>query len=87
MYEGKTMVDITTLQSKVLAIAAQQLEKNNDQIDTVESLLSQGADELDCIEIVMRLEEQFGLEINDTDADLLTSVDAIVEYLQKHTKE
>jgi len=75
------MVDTATIQEKVLTLVAQQLEKNACDINAAVSLYDQDADELDCIEMVMRLEEQFGIEINDADAAALVSVAAMVEYL------
>ena len=75
------MVDTATIQEKVLTLVAQQLEKNVQDIYPTVSLYDQGADELDCIEMVMRIEEQFGIEINDADAAALVSVAAMVKYL------
>ena len=75
------MVDTATIQEKVLTLVAQQLEKNVQDINPTVSLYDQGADELDCIEMVMRIEEQFGIEINDADAAALVSVAAMVKYL------
>ena len=43
-----------------------------------------GADSLDVVELVMALEEEFGLEISDEDAEKLSSVEQAVEYIQSH---
>lgn len=40
-----------------------------------------GADSLDTVELVMSLEEEFGIEIPDEDAEKLTTVQAVVDYL------
>ncbi len=77
------MIERKDIQQKIEAIVVEQLSIENSQFSTTASLLTQGADELDCIEIIMRIEEEFGIEINDNDAEKLTSVVAIVEYLQK----
>ena len=45
-----------------------------------------GADSLDVVELVMALEEEFGLEINDEDAEKLVSVKMAVEYIENHVK-
>jgi len=42
-----------------------------------------GADSLDKVELVMLLEEQFDIEINDDDAEKLTSLPLVVEYVGK----
>ncbi len=40
-----------------------------------------GADSLDTVELVMQLEEEFGLEIPDEDAENLTTVQSVVDYI------
>jgi acyl carrier protein len=43
-----------------------------------------GADSLDTVELVMALEEEFGLEIPDEDAEKITRVKEAVDYIEKH---
>ena len=43
-----------------------------------------GADSLDTVELVMRLEEEFNLEIADEDAEKIHRVRDAVEYIQSH---
>jgi acyl carrier protein len=43
-----------------------------------------GADSLDTVELVMALEEEFGIEIPDEDAEKITRVKEAVEYIDKH---
>jgi acyl carrier protein len=43
-----------------------------------------GADSLDTVELVMALEEEFGIEIPDEDAEKITKVKEAVEYIEKH---
>lgn len=45
-----------------------------------------GADSLDIVELVMRLEEEFDIEIPDEDADNIKTVQDAVDYLTKRTK-
>ena len=42
-----------------------------------------GADSLDEIEIVMAIEEEFEMEISDTDAEKITTVGEAVDYLEQ----
>ncbi len=42
-----------------------------------------GADSLDVVELIMSLEDMFGISISDDDAAQLYSVRRIVEYLEK----
>jgi acyl carrier protein len=44
-----------------------------------------GADSLDTVELVMALEEEFGIEIPDEDAEKITRVREAVEYIEKHS--
>ena len=42
------------------------------------------ADSLDLVELIMELEEQFGMEIPDEEAEKITTVDQAVEYVVEH---
>ncbi|RMG53393.1 MAG: acyl carrier protein [Acidobacteria bacterium] len=45
-----------------------------------------GADSLDTVELVMRFEEEFGIEIPDEDAEKILSVRDAIEYIAQHQK-
>jgi acyl carrier protein len=45
-----------------------------------------GADSLDTVELVMALEEEFGIEIPDEDAEKITRVKDAIEYIEKNPK-
>ncbi|MBK54102.1 MAG: acyl carrier protein [Candidatus Marinimicrobia bacterium] len=53
-------------------------EKINSEASFVDDL---GADSLDTVELIMQLEEEFGIEIPDDDAEKITTVQAAVDYL------
>ncbi|OXM84636.1 acyl carrier protein [Paenibacillus rigui] len=44
-----------------------------------------GADSLDVVELVMELEDEFDMEISDEDAETITTVGQVVEYIKSHT--
>lgn len=46
-----------------------------------------GADSLDTVELVMALEEEFGIEIPDEDAEKITRVKEAIDYIEKHSKK
>ncbi len=46
-----------------------------------------GADSLDTVELVMALEEEFGIEIPDEDAEKIVTVKDASTYIQEHKKE
>jgi acyl carrier protein len=45
-----------------------------------------GADSLDTVELVMRFEEEFGIEIPDEEAEKIQAVKDAVDYIEKHKK-
>jgi acyl carrier protein len=46
-----------------------------------------GADSLDLVEMIMALEEEFGIEIPDEDAEKILTVRNALEYIQTHATE
>ena len=44
-----------------------------------------GADSLDLVELVMRFEEEFDIEIPDEDAEKIQSVNDAIEYITEHS--
>jgi len=72
------------LNDKVIEIIVEQLGVDADQVKPEASFTEDlGADSLDTVELVMAFEEEFGAEIPDTDAEKLTSVDAVISYLKE----
>ena len=59
----------------------EQLGVEEDEVTMETSFESLNADSLDVVELVMALEEEFGLEIPDEDAEKLVTVKAAVEYV------
>ncbi len=72
-----------SLEDKVKEIIVEQLGVNADQVTTQASFIEDlGADSLDTVELVMAFEEEFGAEIPDEDAEKLSNVGAVIEYLK-----
>ena len=69
---------------KVKSIIAEQLgvkiEEVTDSASFVDDL---GADSLDTVELVMALEEEFGIEIPDEDAEKMTTVGDAMRYVEE----
>jgi acyl carrier protein len=71
------------LEDKVRDIIVEQLGVNAEQVTPEASFVEDlGADSLDTVELVMAFEEEFGAEIPDQDAEKLTTVGAVIEYLK-----
>ncbi|HHZ18242.1 MAG TPA: acyl carrier protein [Acholeplasmataceae bacterium] len=67
---------------KVRKIIAKELNFNEDDI-TLESKLSEdlGADSLDAVELIMAIEDEFGIQVSDEAAQKIRTVKDIVDYL------
>jgi acyl carrier protein len=72
-------------EDKVKEIIAKELEVDVKQLTPEAKFIEDlGADSLDIVELVMALEEEFGLDIPDEDADKLKTVGDAMKYLQEH---
>lgn len=73
------------LQKRVSEIVAEQLGVDISEVTLESSFIDDlGADSLDTVELVMALEEEFGVEIPDEDAEKITTVKEALEYIQQH---
>ena len=77
------MENASKSEARVKEIIVEQLGVNADQVTTEASFIDDlGADSLDTVELIMAFEEEFGAEIPDDDAEKLTSVGKVIEYLK-----
>ena len=80
------MADKSTEQ-RVKDIIVEQLGVNADQVTPDDKFIEDlGADSLDTVELVMALEEEFGLDIHDEDADKFKTVGDALNYLKEHAQ-
>ena len=71
------------LEDRVKEIIVEQLGVNAEQVTPGASFIDDlSADSLDTVELIMAFEEEFGSEIPDEDAEKLTSVGKVIEYLK-----
>ena len=70
---------------KVKKIIVEQLGASESSITTEASFIDDlGADSLDIVELIMALEEEFDIEIPDSDAEKVATVGDVVDYIKDH---
>jgi acyl carrier protein len=74
-------------EKKIIAIIAEQLGVHEDEINPDAALIEDmGADSLDIVELVMAMEEEFEMEIPDEDAEKISTVQDIIDYVKKRSQ-
>ncbi len=77
-----------TVLQRVKKIVVEQLGVPEADVTNDASFVNDlGADSLDTVELVMALEEEFGTEIPDEDAEKITTIQQAVDYIEAHLKE
>ncbi len=70
---------------KVKSIIVEQLGVSENSVTLESSFIDDlGADSLDIVELVMALEEEFDIEIPDSDAEKVVTVRDVVEYIKEN---
>ena len=72
-----------SIADRIKDIIVEQLGVNADQINPGAKFIEDlGADSLDIVELIMALEEEFGTEIPDEEAEKLQTVGAVAKYIE-----
>ena len=80
------MAGVAELEEKVKKIIVDQLGVDAAEVTPEASFIEDlGADSLDTVELVMALEEEFGIEIPDEEAEKIMTVKDAVEYIKAHS--
>lgn len=75
---------MSNIEERVKKIVIEQLGVS--EVSTSASFVDDlGADSLDTVELVMALEEEFGCEIPDEQAEQITTVKSAIDYITKHS--
>jgi acyl carrier protein len=75
------------VEEKVKSIIADQLSVDEGQVKPEASFINDlGADSLDTVELIMALEEEFGVEISDEEAEKIQTVQQAVDYIKDHVE-
>lgn len=77
-----------TIEERLKRIISDQIGADSSEVVPEANFIDDlGADSLDAIELVMSVEEEFGIEIPDEDAEKLFTVGDLVEYLKEKVGE
>ena len=73
---------MSDIEARVKKIIAEQLGVEESQVTNEKAFVGDlGADSLDTVELVMALEDEFGIEIPDEDAEKMNSMNEVVDYI------
>ena len=71
--------------NQLIKIIANQLQIDEDQVTSDASFMDDlGADSLDTVELIMAFEEEFNIEIPDSDAEKIRTVQDALDYMNLH---
>jgi acyl carrier protein len=74
-----------TTYERMKKIVVEQLGVDEDEVKPEASFVDDlNADSLDLVELIMSLEEEFGAEISDEDAENIRTVQDAVDYIEEH---
>lgn len=74
-----------SVEAKIKAIIAEQLGIDEEEVVNEASFVDDlGADSLDLVELIMALEEEFGNEISDEEAESIQTVQGAIDYINEH---
>ena len=77
-----------SINEKVKSIIVDQLGVTEDQVTPEAKFIEDlGADSLDTVELVMAFEDEFGISVPDEEAENLTSVGAVYDYVKAKKEE
>ncbi|RMH19635.1 MAG: acyl carrier protein [Gammaproteobacteria bacterium] len=76
---------MSTIEERVKNVVVEQLGVKAEEVSNETSFVEDlGADSLDTVELTMALEEEFGCEIPDEDAEKITTVQQAIDYINAH---
>jgi acyl carrier protein len=79
---------VATTYERLKKIVVEQLGVDEDEVKPESSFVDDlNADSLDLVELIMSLEEEFGTEIGDEDAEKIRTVQDAADYIEEHTAQ
>ena len=84
---GELIMSSEEIFEKIKNIIIEQLQVSEATVTEEASFIDDlGADSLDLVELIMALEEEFGIEIPDADAEKVVTVGDVVSYIKENVK-
>ena len=78
---------MSDIEARVKKIIAEQLGVAEAEVTNAKAFVADlGADSLDTVELVMALEDEFGIEIPDEEAEKITTVQLAIDYAKGNVK-
>lgn len=78
---------MVAVSSRIRVIISEQLGINEDEVTTDSSFMEDlGADSLDIVELMMAIEEEFGIDIPDRIVEDIETVKSLVEYVEANVQ-
>ena len=72
--------------SRILSIISEQLGISEEEVTSDSSFsVDLGADSLDIVEVILAVEEEFGVEVPDLVVEEIDTVKTLIEYVEKQT--
>ena len=79
---------MSDIEARVKKIVADNLGAEESQVTNEKAFIADlGADSLDIVELVMALEDEFGIEIPDEESEKIMTVQQAIDYAIQHKKD
>ena len=75
---------MSAINARVFSIISEQLGIGDDDVSPESSFVGDlGADSLDIVEVIMAIEEEFGIDIPDNEVEEIETVSELIKYVEK----
>lgn len=80
----REVLPVASVEERVIELVCERLGVNKEQVTRQTSFIEDvGADSLDIVELVMGLEEEFGINIPDDQAEKIKTVGEAIDYIER----